>query len=317
MRSPAAFGSELASGRPRARRSRRGPGGLGTAALPFLAALLLLSACGGEPPAPAGEGTAPGGEARPRLLALWSDELPAFGVYVPDERPRPEGGGRPQGPPVYTREGGRALASNPLYDFLFLNLEGAYDPEAVRAIRAGSAEVPADARPTLLVRIPPISAEGEDAARARVREILSAGADGVVLPHIRSVEEARTALGFFREAGADVWSPSNPDGRVVAMLMLEDPDAVAAAAEVADLDGLSVLACGIGSLTQALGGDREAAEAGNRAVLAEATRAGLADMITANAESIEARIEQGFLALLMQGPTADDVIRQGRAAAGR
>jgi hypothetical protein len=40
-------------------------------------------------------------------------------------------------------------------------------------------------------------------------------------------------------------------------------------------------------------------------------------MITANSENIAQRVEEGFLALLMQGPTADDVIRLGRAAAGR
>ncbi len=47
------------------------------------------------------------------------------------------------------------------------------------------------------------------------------------------------------------------------MLMLEDPAAVAQAREVADLKGYSILACGIGSLAQALGGDRAGAEAGH------------------------------------------------------
>src|SRR5690606_38332935 len=98
------------------------------------------------------------------------------------------------------------------------------------------------------------------------------GADGVTLPHIRSVDEAKQAIGMFREAKADVWSPSNPTGRIIAMLMLEDPAAVAVASDIADLDGFSVLACGIGSLTQALGGDRAAGEAGTQKVLAESRR---------------------------------------------
>ena len=55
-------------------------------------------------------------------------------------------------------------------------------------------------------------------------------------------------MSFFEEAGADVWSPSNPDGTVIAMLMIEDPGALAAVAEIADVPGYSVLACGIGSL---------------------------------------------------------------------
>lgn len=250
-------------------------------------------------------------------LDLWATGQPAFGVYVPDERPREErmrDGQRV--PPLYTVDGARRLADNPLYDFLFLNLEGAYDVEAVETLVTGLSTAPGR-RKTLLVRIPPISDDGEEAAAERVSEVLALGADGIVLPHVRSVEEARTAIGFFSAADADAWSPAHPEGRTAAMLMLEDPEAVAAAAQIADLGGYSLLACGIGSLTRALDGDREAAERGNMAVLAEATRVGMADMITANEETIERRVEEGFLGLLMQGPTADDVIRLGLAAAGR
>ena len=266
-----------------------------------------------------GEPTVQVAEPAPRSFALdlWATGQPAFGVYVPDERPREE---RMQDgqrvPPLYTVEGARRLADNPLYDFLFLNLEGAYDVEAVETLVTGLSTAPGR-RKMLLVRIPPISADGEEAAAERVSEILALGADGIVLPHVRSVEEARTAIGFFSAVGADVWTPAHPEGRTAAMLMLEDPQAVAAAALIADLGGYTLLACGIGSLTGALDGDREAAERGNMAVLAEATRVGMADMITANEESIERRVEEGFLGLLMQGPTADDIIRLGLAAAGR
>ena len=101
------------------------------------------------------------------------------------------------------------------------------------------------------------------------------------------------------------------------MLMLEDPAAVAQAKEIADLGGYSILACGIGSLAQALGGDREGAEAGTQKVLAEARRAKLADMLTFNAQDAGKRVQEGFLALLTQGAAADDAIKAGRAAAGR
>jgi 2-keto-3-deoxy-L-rhamnonate aldolase RhmA len=100
-------------------------------------------------------------------------------------------------------------------------------------------------------------------------------------------------------------------------LMIEDPDALAAVREISDTPGYSVLACGIGSLTNALGGDRAAGEAGNSEVLVHAMRVGAPDIITANAEDVARRIEEGFLGLLMSGPTADDAIRRGRAAAGR
>ena len=266
-------------------------------------------------------------------IGLWERNLAAFGVFVPPEF---AGGGGPEaaagpgaepgagpgargqrGPPRYTVEGGRELARNPLLDFVFLNLERNYDPAAVEAIATGLRSPGAVGRKTLLVRIPSIEQDGEEATRARVREALELGADGVVLPHVRNVAEARAAVSFFEDAGADVWSPSNPEGTVIAMLMVEDPDAVAEAAAIADVPGYSVLACGIGSLTGALGGDREAAERGNQAVLAEATRAGLADMITANAGDIDQRVGEGFLGLLMQVGGADEAIRLGRQAAGR
>jgi 2-keto-3-deoxy-L-rhamnonate aldolase RhmA len=259
------------------------------------------------------------------VIDLWAAGKPAFGVYAPNERPRDpnapppaNGAGRgPMQPPLYTKEGGEKLAMSPLYDYVFLNLEGAYDPAAVRAISEGLRSPKAVSRKTLIVRIPPIDKDGADAAKARVKEIFDAGADGVTIPHILSLEEAKLALTFFAAAKADVWSPSNPKGEKLAMLMLEDPKAVEQAREVASLNGLSILACGIGSLTQALGGDRAAAEAGTQKVLVETKRAKIANMLTANGQDIEKRIKEGFLALLMQGPAADDTIKLGRAAVGR
>lgn len=280
-------------------------------------AVLALAACGAEDEASSGATEMTAATERTALIELWSDGTPAFGVFVPNERERdarvPDG---ERLPPLYTRAGGERLAGNELLDYVFLNLEGGYDADAVSEIAAGLSSPAATGEKTLLVRIPPISADGAEAARARIAESLAAGADGIVLPHIRSAEEARMAVGFFDEAGADVWSPTNPDGTVIAMLMIEDAGALAEVEDIADIPGYSVLACGIGSLTRALG-DGEAGEAGNQEVLAHARRVGLPDMITANADDVERRIEEGFLGLLMNGPEADEHIRAGRTAAGR
>ena len=247
------------------------------------------------------------------VFDLWKSGKAAFGIYAPNENAGP----RAQGPrpAVYTREGGEKLAMNPLYDFVFLNLEGSYDAAAVKAIADGLRSPKAVGRKALIVRIPPIDKDGAAAARARVKEALDAGADGVTIPHIQNLDEAKQAIGFFQEAS--VWSPSNPNGDRIAMLMLEDPAAVALAKEISDLTGYSILACGIGSLAQALGGDREGAEAGTQKVLAEAKRAKLVDMLTFNAQDAEKRVKEGFLALLTQGQAADEAIKAGRAAAGR
>ncbi len=249
------------------------------------------------------------------LLSLWQSGIPAFGVFVPSDRPTRASDGQFQAP-VYSAKGGASLAANPLLDYVFLNLETAWDLDAVSAIREGldSAERVSDK--ALLVRIPPISKDGEQAARERVHAALAAGADGVVMPHVRSEAEARLAVSFFEEVNANVWSPNNPEGTVLAMLMIEDPGALEQVVEIADVPGYSVLACGIGSLSRALG-DREAGEVGNQDVLAQAKRVGLPDMITANDADVVRRIEEGFLGLLMSGPDADEHIEVGRAAAGR
>ena len=101
------------------------------------------------------------------------------------------------------------------------------------------------------------------------------------------------------------------------MLMVEDPAAVETAGQIADLDGFSVLACGIGSLTQALGGDRAGGEAGTQKVLAETRRAKLPNMLTASPQDVQQRVKEGFLGLLGQGPAADEMIKIGRQSAGR
>ena len=99
--------------------------------------------------------------------------------------------------------------------------------------------------------------------------------------------------------------------------MLEDPKAIAQRKEIADLKGLSILACGIGSLAQALGGDRAGAEAGTQQVLVETRRVRIANMLPASAKDVEQRVKEGFSAILGQGPQADEMIKIGRAAAGR
>lgn len=240
------------------------------------------------------------------VLNLWEQGRPAFGIYVPTS--------------AYTVEGAAKLAENPLYDYLFLNLEGKYDPAAVKAVAEGLRSKTAVNRKTIIVRIPPMDKDGPDAAKARIKEILDAGADGVTLPHIQNIDEAKLAVKFFKDAGANVWSPKNHKGEKIAMLMLEDPKALLFTDEVAKLQ-ISILACGIGSLSGAIQGTREekaaGAEAGTQKILAATKKMKMADMLTANGRDIEQRVKEGFLALLMQGPTSDDTIKIGLKAAGR
>jgi 2-keto-3-deoxy-L-rhamnonate aldolase RhmA len=276
----------------------------------------------GAAPALSQSASAPGsselrrdGRATLPIFDLWSRARPAFGIYAPNENPGPRGEGPRKA--VYTRAGGEKLAANPLYDFVFLNLEGAYDADAIKAMADGLRASTSAGRKALIVRIPSIDSEGSAVTKRRVKEALDRGADGVTIPHVTGVEQATEAIAFFQDARANVWSSANPKGDKIAMLMLEDPAAVAQARKVADLKGYSILACGIGSLAQAMGGDRAGAETGTQQVLAEAKRARLVDMLTFNAQDAEKRVKEGFLALLTQGPSSDEAIRAGRAAAGR
>src|SRR5688500_20252159 len=78
-----------------------------------------------------------------QVLDLWPQGKVAFGVYAPSEAPRGS-------PPVYTADGAAKVAANVLYDFVFLNLEGAYDPAAVKAYGSGLRGKGAVSRKTLI-----------------------------------------------------------------------------------------------------------------------------------------------------------------------
>jgi 2-keto-3-deoxy-L-rhamnonate aldolase RhmA len=235
-------------------------------------------------------------------LDLWKAGQPAFGMFVPSEAPRGQ-------PPRYTEAGARALGGSSVLDYLFLNLEGGYDAEAVRVMVAGlkgSAR-----RPTLLVRIPTIADAGADSTRARVKQLLALGADGVVIPHVRSAQEARLAVSFLAEAGARVWSPAKPQGTVVAMLMIEDRGAVAELEAIAAVPGYSLLSCGIGSLTRDMGGDAPGAESACQRVRDAAHTRGMPSMMTASQATMADRIARGYRGLLLAGTqeSAESVIR--------
>jgi hypothetical protein len=268
------------------------------------------------------------------MIDLWMQGKPAFGVFVPNEAAPPAGprtgapgapgagapaarGAGPRPKPVYTEAGGERLAANPLYDYLFLNLEGSYDSAAVKAIAGGLAKgAGTGTRKSLIVRVPAWHDDPAQ-ARARLREVFDAGGDGITFPHVRTLDEAQQIIAAARAEKINVWSPDNPNGDKLLMMMLEDPEAVAQAVEFANLKGFSILACGIGSLRGALKGDAAAAEAGTQKVLAETKRARLPNMLTATTQDVEQRINEGFLGLLMQGQAADEAIKVGRKAAGR
>jgi xanthine/uracil permease len=106
---------------------------------------------------------------------------------------------------------------------------------------------------------------------------------------------------------------------VIAMLMVEDKGAIAELDDIAAVKSYSLLSCGIGSLTQAMGGDAPGAEAACQRARDLGAKAGMPSMMTASAGTIKNRIEKGYLGLLLSG-TADQasaIIRTGRPIAKR
>lgn len=240
------------------------------------------------------------------VVDIWSGGGTTFGVFVPNE----DG--------AYTVEGAAELAQNELLDYLFLDLEGNYDATAVDVLIEGLATVEPAERPTLLVRLPTIDEAGEELTGQRVEDVLARGADGVIFPHVMSPEMAAATVGFFDDIGADVWSPDNPEGRIVSMVMLEDRVAIEAAAAIADVGGYSLLSCGIGSLGNDLGSP-EAAEEGCLVVQDNADRVNMPSMQLAfDTDVLERRIEQGYTGILMQmNDGTETIVQAGRAATGR
>ncbi|WP_439108162.1 host specificity protein [Congregibacter sp.] len=274
----------------------------------------LLALASALSSADAADTTVPSGRG---LIELWAAGRPAFGQFVMESQVEPDDASDDSHQSSgYSVQTGLDLAANTLLDFAFLSLEQEYDASAARNVSEGIREGARDAEQLpLLVRIPPIYVDGEAAARARVKELLAMGANGVVIPHVMNLEEARAAVSFFE--GANVWSPANPDGDIVAMLIIEDPDVFTELEKIANLPGFSALVCGIGSLTSALGGDRAAAEVINQQVLVQSKRVGKPNLTTVDPESVAQRVEQGFLGLLAYGPEAQEAIKRGKAAAGR
>jgi hypothetical protein len=141
----------------------------------------------------------------------------------------------------------------------------------------------------------------------------------VVIPHVRSVDEAKMAVSFFAAAKADVWSPNNRNGRVVAMLMIEDKGAVAVLQDIAAVPGYSLLSCGIGSLTRDMGGDGAGAEAACQRVRDAGEARGMPSMMTATAATLQDRLTRKYRGILLSGSVVqvEPIIRDGLPRVGR
>jgi 4-hydroxy-2-oxoheptanedioate aldolase len=145
--------------------------------------------------------------------------------------------------------------ARPDLDFAVIDEQyGDFDIEGVReAVVALGAD---DATPpiTPVVRIP---LAARDAPGAVVRQVLAAGATGVMFPDIETRAQAVAAVNSMRvdrAAGVDVW-PLDPAGTLVAMLQIETLAGIENLDEILDVPGIGVIFLGPTDLATSAGED--------------------------------------------------------------
>lgn len=258
--------------------------------------ITLFHGCGGDPGG--GESGAMANPTAPvntRVAAQLAAGEAIFGLFSGD----------------HTAEAGAAMAETRPLDFVFYSLEsGPFDIPALEEYAAGMAEASGD-RDThpMLLRIPPIR-DGHDEARDRAAQALAAGVAGIVYPHVETPEEATLAV----DALGDAAWPGNPDGHLISLLLIEDQIGVDNVREIVSTPGVSAVSPGPGDLRRVYDGDMEKVEEAIQIVLAACLEFDVPCGITANAEDVATRLEQGFRVIIATQPEA---VAAGMTAAGR
>ena len=271
-----------------------------------------------------------------RMISLLAEGRTVFGAFVDNKSP----------------DGAMGIVRNDRLDFVFYDMEHSpldvgelrtylqfmIDPAAV--LRRGR---PGTEHP-VLARIP---AYGREMNHWLVKQVLDQGVSGVIVPHIETPEQATSLVRAMRypqkpdapdaePAGqrgagpfmacrvwglsmadymrvADVW-PLDPDGELISMTLIENPLGVQNAKAIAKTPGVSVVVAAPGDLGVSYAGDPDRTERAIQTVLAAATEAGVPCGITAGAQDIARRVEQGFRVIMaMDG----EALAIGRKAAGR
>ncbi|MFB6094087.1 MAG: HpcH/HpaI aldolase/citrate lyase family protein [Halanaeroarchaeum sp.] len=147
--------------------------------------------------------------------------------------------------------------------FDFVVIDGEHSESAIDDLAAGVRALDAAAGETRAV----VRASGAD--RAEIRRLLDVGPEGIVVPQIESVGEARSAVaatayppagvrgvagGRASEYGASLAETvANANDRVATILQIETRGALADVEAIAELDGLDALFVGPADLSARLG----------------------------------------------------------------
>ena len=236
-------------------------------------------------------------EARPLasdIVGLLAAGQPVFGIFSGE----------------HSAEQGAVMGQNRETDFVFYSLEsGPFDVLTMQAYMRGLAVgAGEDGTHPLALRIPAIR-DGEEEARVHVQQVLDAGAEAIVFPHVETAEHAEFAVNLM---GPDLW-PGNAEGRLVNMLIVEDRVGVENAREIMSTPGVSVVFAGPGDLRRAYDRDMEAVENAIQTVLEACKEFDVPCGITAGVDDIVERLEQGFRVIIVTQPEALSVGRGNSA----
>jgi 4-hydroxy-2-oxoheptanedioate aldolase len=273
--------------------------------LPTLLALVVATACapGEEPPAEAPgetgtEAVAEDAGAGPAaaLIELLDGGEAVFGIFAGEK----------------SRAGGEAAMAGQRADFQLYSMErGPFDVATLQAYLDGmvaAGGVDATATFPVVVRTPAIHA-APDAIEGHVRDAMATPIAGITFPHVTTGDEA----GRSAELVDRPW-PVGPDPQAVNILIVEDREGIANVRDIVGTPGLSVVFAGPGDLRRAYEGDMEAVEDAIQAVLSACLEFDVPCGVTAGADDIAERLDQGFRVIIVTEPEA---VQVGMRHAGR
>lgn len=283
-----AYGSRA----PRPRRCERRPGA------PLIALVLVSSlSCAGESESgrPVSESAELADATRPTVIELLEAGQPVFGIFSGDQ----------------TAEQGALMGRNHEIDFVFYSLSyGPFDLATMADYERAMAES-GGARGThpLALRIPAIK-DGADEANERAGQALQARVGAIVFPFVQSGEDAALSVELM---GPRLW-PGNPDGDLFSIVIIEDLVGIDNVREIVSTPGVSVVFPGPGDLRGAFDEDMEAVENAIQAVLAACMEFDVPCGITADADDVAERLDEGWQVFIIRG---EEAVSAGRRHAGR
>lgn len=252
-----------------------------------------------------------------RTIETLTADQPVFGIFTGD----------------FSLANARALARSDL-DFIFIDMEHtAFNVETLQTFLLGMTDKSTllanghgQMAVTPLVRIP---MNGRESLQWQVKQVLDAGAFGIVFPYVETKEEAENAIRAMRypqrrgdaaiePAGlrgaspaiaswfwgapdymdsADVW-PLDPRGELLAVIQIESRKAVENIEEIASVPGIGAIFIGPSDLSISYGAPNERDDAEINAaidkVLAVCKARDIPCGLTTSQETVEDYLKQGY-----------------------